>query len=117
MKTLFQETVEVLAACKKTGEDVRWVGSADGKMSITWEEFELLSREIEYSPYVYESPQVVWDLVVVGDGWWLKRTGEEFTDRWLLITVPNKDCSSIKFCKMVGCWWVTLEEINGLKTP
>ena len=80
MENLLEETIEKLTACGKTPKDVLWIGTSDGKETMTWEEFSKLAN-FEYNDG-YGSIKIRPDLVVMGImDWWLERheyDGEEW---------------------------------------
>lgn len=61
----FKSLTEKMKEVGKSGADVRWVGSADGKYSVTWKEFVDIAKNA--GAYLIDS-----DLVVVGWSWWIE---------------------------------------------
>jgi hypothetical protein len=88
MKNLLKETLEVLENINKTVKDVLWVGSRDGEYCISWEDFEKIS-DINYDSG-YGSNEIISDLVVVGNNWWLERGEYDGSEWWNFKTTPLK---------------------------
>ena len=84
--TLLQETIDKLSKHYKSPTHVQWVGSADGKQSMTWTEFEAIAN-IEYDGG-YGGQEISADLVVVGDDWWLERHEYDGSEWWEFKTMP-----------------------------
>jgi len=83
---LLTETEEVLENHKLKPGDVNWVGSRDGKYSVSWAVFRKLANK-EYNEG-YGGAKVVMDLVVVGDGWWLERHEYDGSEWWEFKQIP-----------------------------
>ena len=111
--TLLQETIEKLTEHGKTPNDVCWVGSADGKMAITWKEFEQIAS-IEYNEG-FGGQVVATDLVVVGSSWWLDRGEYDGSEWWNFQRQPVLCHNAVKFSEVAssGCIWETLRQHNG----
>lgn len=82
--TLKDETIEFLCDFEKKPCDVLWVGSDDGHFAITWAAFEVLADR-EYYPI-----WVAYDLVVVGEGWWIERRCEGDDEWWEYKELPKR---------------------------
>ena len=78
---LFDETLEKLKEHNLTPREVRWVGSQDGQFAITWEEFTVIAKSINYD-CSYGVDEINTGLVVVGDGWWLERGEYDGSELW-----------------------------------
>lgn len=76
LTNLLQETLETLRDNGKTPADVIWVGSSDGTKAITWEQF-------------VEIANVGYNLVVVGDTWWLERGEYDGSEWWEVKERPH----------------------------
>jgi len=83
---LLTETEEVLENHKLKPGDVNWVGSRDGKYSVSWAVFRKLANK-EYNEG-YGGAKVVMDLVVVGDGWWMERHEYDGSEWWEFKQAP-----------------------------
>jgi hypothetical protein len=113
MSNLLQETKATLEACEKTPEDVKWVGSGDGKYAISWAEFEPLADVEYYSGY--GGQDIVSDLVVVGEGWWLSRGEYDGSEWWMFNTPPTLKEATLPFTRVTdprGHSWVTIEDAH-----
>lgn len=110
--TLLQETIDKLTEHGKTPVDVCWVGSKDGKLSITWEKF------TKITDLVYDSgfggQEVATDLVVVGVSWWLDRREYDGSEWWDFHSLPvmRPDAKPYSLVAKGGCSWETLEQHN-----
>jgi hypothetical protein len=81
---VLQKTIEELGKCGKTPEDVEWVGVSG--TYITWDEFTKLA-DFDSIP---EKVDFIWDVMIVGDNWWLEATLEPEVTLWKLHGVPPK---------------------------
>src|SRR3972149_3729308 len=88
---LLKETIKILEQNNKTIKDVLWVGSKD--LWFTWEHFESIA-DIEYGPG-YGHNEIVHDLIVVGDNWWLERYVYDGKEWWVFKTLPPKPLQQI----------------------
>lgn len=110
---LLQETLNAIAAGGKTPADVRWVGSFDGRYTITWAEFEQLA-DIEYDSG-YGGQEIANDLVVVGDDWWLTRSEYDGSECWAINTKPLLCAVVHPFTRVTdpeNACWASIEEMN-----
>lgn len=80
------ETMEFLMKHKKHENDIKWIGSKDGKYSMTWKEFVKLSN-FEYD-HGYGGSEIPLDLVIVGEDWWMSRGEYDGAEWWELNTKP-----------------------------
>jgi hypothetical protein len=111
-KNLLEETLEFLKENGKTSDDVRWVGSRDGKYAVSWTEFEKIANIMYDSGY--GGPEVASDLVVVGDDWWLERHEYDGAEWWEIKAAPVRLECATPFSKAVSpssVWW-DLADIN-----
>jgi len=112
MSNLLKETVEYLTWVHKTTDDVRWVGSHDGKYAMSWDEFALIA-DIEYDAG-YGGQEIASDLVVVGDDWWFTRSEYDGSEGWRFNTKPYQEAAR-KFTHVKdpdGAPWATLEDMH-----
>lgn len=84
---LLKETLKVLKSRHKTPADVQWVGSQDGTYAISWDEFAAIA-DVNYDAS-YGSAEIVMDLVVVGDSWWLERGEYDGSEWWEFKSKPT----------------------------
>lgn len=110
--TLLQETIDNLSEHGKAPADVRWVGSKDGKLSITWEEFTKIA-DLEYNDG-YGGQEVATDLVVVGVSWWLDRREYDGSEWWDFHSLPvmRQDAARFTLVANRGSLWETLAQHN-----
>lgn len=101
-----------------TPEHIAWIGSADGKLTMSWHEFETWFNNLSYDPKK-SGTELACDLVIkMDDGSWYERdlfkNGE-----WVRRRVPVKQKDSKPFDYVsesdspVGTFaWDTLQELN-----
>lgn len=112
---LLEETLEALREAGKSPADVLWVGSRDGAYAVSWDEFCAIARNTEYEKDS-GAPEIAWDLVIAGDGWWLERREYDGSEWWEFKTTPAKRLdakpfSLVRHIPRVYEWW-GLESIN-----
>lgn len=86
-ENFLQETVQCIVKNGHTTDEVLWVGSDDGEYAISWADFVKIA-DFEYDPDNHRGLEVVADLVVVGDGWWMERDQYDGTEWWSFKTIP-----------------------------
>jgi len=108
-----QEINRALTKHGKTPEQVEWVGSKDGDLSLSWTDFERIAN-IEYrSGTFYENSGPALDLTIVGDKWWIDRypppllvntdpQNPDNYDEWQLHEMPARTLNSKPFKNVVG---------------
>ena len=87
MTNFLEETIGQLCTCELTPKDVRWVGNQD--IWFSWDEFVTIA-DFSYDPG-FGAQEVVSDIMVVGDGWYMDRyeyDGSEFWDFHSVIEKP-----------------------------
>ncbi len=101
MTNLLKETIEELADNKKVPQDVQWVGSQDGKYSLSWEQFAVKASQIDYDSG-YGGQELASNLVVVGPDWWLERHEYDGSEWWEFKTLPvcTEDTQAFTFTKI-----------------
>lgn len=111
MTNLLQETLNQLESNDRCSEDVIWVGSSDGKFSITWAEFAKIA-DVDYNAG-YGSQLIASDLVVVGDDFWLDRDEYDGSECWTFnsLPVPAKKPKTFTTVNNGGTW-ATVEEMQ-----
>lgn len=101
---LLSATLGALDHYGRAPSEVLWVGSDNGKLAISWVEFEALARDVslEDESIGYDGDSVVpWDLVIVGDDWWLELHGDyRAATRWALKTKPVRVSSAKPFHRL-----------------
>lgn len=114
MSNLLDETQGVIANNDKDVSDVQWVGSSDGELAITWDEFAAIAN-VDYES-VYGAAKVAQDLVVVGSGWWLERHEYDGSEWWEFKEIIKKSDNAKSFNRVtirkdqVG--WKDLAEVQ-----
>lgn len=108
---LLPETIEALDAEGKTPADVRWVGSADGAYSVSWDDFAAVAADVEYRNLSGHA-EVATDLVVVGDGWWLERAEYDGDEWWAYKACPTQQPDARGFDRVTGGMWPSLAEMG-----
>jgi hypothetical protein len=122
---LLGETLAALHNHGLTTKDVLWVGSADGKMAMIWEEFEPIAEMTDYNSD-YGSPKIAQDLIVVGSNWWLERGEYDGSEWWEYKSMPDRAHKPKRFSHVcvndspnedISCGWESLARINDLDRP
>ena len=84
---LFTETNDMLFKHGKTPSDVRWVGS-ENYVYFSWDHFaEIADKEYNNG---YGGTEVAYDLLIVGDDWWMERGEYDGSEWWSFKTMPQK---------------------------
>ena len=99
LTNLLQETIEELKRYGLKEEDVRWVGTRNGKYAISWEEFKKIAKKFNYDAG-FGAWYVPLDLVVVGDDWWLERQEYDGAEWWEYRTTPKKQPDAKPFKRL-----------------
>ena len=84
---LLTETIDALAAAGRTPDDVRWV--QDGVGSYEWPAFVEVAKSVEYSNG-FGGAEIISDLKICGDGWWLERGEYDGSEWWEFKTMPHR---------------------------
>lgn len=92
MSNLLEETIEILSKHGKTPNDVIWVG--DATAYFTWQYFEEMANR-EYDNGFGEA-EVLTNLLVVGNSWWLERHEYDGSEGWEYKTLPAKPLKMYK---------------------
>lgn len=79
-RNLLEETIRALSSHELSYSDVKWVGSTDGRYVVSFETFALMANQTYDAGY--GGVEVIQDLVVVGDGWWLERHEYDGSEWW-----------------------------------
>lgn len=92
---LLDDVVVELSFNAKQPKDVRWVGSKDGKVAISWQEFAPIAAQFDASHS--GTPR---DLVIVGDDWWLSVNEDDGEQYWEYQTQPVRHPNAISFTNL-----------------
>lgn len=113
MTNLLNETIEVLEKYGKTLEDVVWIGSKDGY--ITLETFKKLA-DIEYDNG-FGAAEVAQDLIIVGKDFYMTRGEYDGSEWWNYhsMNLFKKPKNELKITRLVGGMWDNLKELNNKK--
>lgn len=111
MENIVKETLEDIGDLGYTEEDIKWVGSYDGKYAMSWGEFKEKFKRLVYD-CGYGGQEISKDLVVVGDDWWLEREEYDGAERWEYKKMPTLGERPKAFDKITGQSWRTVEEHN-----
>jgi len=85
-QTLLEDILQSMAQEGKKPSDVRWVGTNDKYCS--WDELKLIS-DFEYR-VGFGAQEINFDLMIVGDDWWLERHEYDGSEWWEFKTLPKK---------------------------
>ena len=114
MRNLLEETLMVLEKHDRTSADVQWVGCEAGWFS--WEYFSSIA-DFEYDSG-YGGQEIAYDLIIVGDNFWLERGEYDGSEWWEFKTMFDKPTEEIK-PQFLSCHqikypgWKTVADING----
>lgn len=106
---LLDETRQKLLMNDKSFDDVRWIGSRDGRMVISKENW-VERMDITYDGG-FGAQEICTDLVVVGDDWWLERHEYDGSEWWEFKRHPVLQGDAREVRKITGMW-DTLEEVD-----
>lgn len=98
---LLTETSEILAQNGKSGDEVRWVGSKDGRYAISWQEFASIAADVVYDSG-YGGNEIASELVVVGDDWWLERGEYDGAEWWDFKCQPQRLLDAQQFNTVIN---------------
>lgn len=97
----FAETQAALVQHQLSEADVSWVGSADGQLTISWQEFKTIAETFNLTNAMWGGDYVAVDLVVVGSDWWLERVSDEQNwPYWRLCRKPQQSPMAKKFTRI-----------------
>lgn len=108
-----KETKTILKNHRLNYKDICWVGSSDGEYAITWKDF-IKIADIDYDSE-YVGQEIVSDIVIVGQNWWLSRHEYDGSECWQFHSIPIKSPNSLAFTLVKdpgGSKWATIEEAN-----
>ena len=95
-------------------DQVQWVGSADGKLCMSWDEFAEIAKGVEYDSG-YGSQKIASDLVVVLQNGWLERHEYDGCEWWEHKHGPIRASDAKSFATVCnGGMWESLAEMNRL---
>lgn len=116
---LFKETLEKLKDNNKTFEDILWIGTRN--YYVEKEKFKEIAN-IEYDNG-YGGQEVAYNLIIVGDDWYLERCEYDGSEWWGFKKMPIKpnkklDLKALTISQAdengmdISCGWETLEKMN-----
>lgn len=98
-------------------DDIAWIGSADGELAMSWEEFDCRFSQINHDPEIATQELAIDLVIVMKDGTWYERDLDD--GNWLHKRVPRLAINHRSFNYVSeadspnGSWpWSTLEELN-----
>lgn len=103
MPNLLKETISILKEHGRTFDDINWIGSEDGYISL--ETFKKLAN-VEYDDD-FGGQEVASDLIIVGDNFYMTRGEYDGSEWWVyhsmdLFKKPKNELKVIRLTK--GCW-------------
>ena len=103
---LLKETIDELAAQGKTLNDIEWIGNRHFQLPL-----DDLHRlfDVDYDNG-YGGTEIAYDLLVVGDGWWLERHEYDGKEWWAYYEPPVKP-TEVKTLKRIDDGWHSLGDI------
>jgi len=117
MTNLLEETIEALKDNGNEPSKVVWVGSADGEYGISWNEFVEIAKDVDYDyDNGYGGEEVPLDLVVVGNGWWLRRWEYNGIEGWEYVSQPYCKTGHKPFTVIIpvgGSYWSGHNKLHG----
>lgn len=119
MKTLWEETIQILEDNGKSFSDV--VSICGKKFQITKEDFEKYSKT--YYDNGYGAAEVAEDLMVIGEDFWLERHEYDGSEWWEFKTIAKWEDLPFKHINALtvnqarvngvkSCGWETLSSLN-----
>ena len=118
MTNLLDETAEILKKHGLTIDNISWIGSEDGRVLIPSEDWANALDVNYWAGYGHEHP--CYDLVVVGDDWWLSRGfGGDEGSFWIYNKqpIPSSSVASSDRAMMHGFHEkYNMKDVIGLKT-
>lgn len=117
MVNVIKEILDVLKDHAKSEKNIIWVGSSDGRLAMSWEDFKENFANIDYDAG-FGAQEIAEDLVVVFDDQsWLERIEYDGSESWDFKQLPEQlvsarsydviDCHSVN---KIG--WKTLADLN-----
>lgn len=97
---LLKETQSILRKHNKTLADVEWFGTYD--YEITSEQFITLADVIYDNGY--GGPEVLSNLLVVGNGWWLERGEYDGSEWWEYKECPSRPSETKQVSRLLYDW-------------
>jgi len=109
---LLAETIDNLKMYYHDESQVLWVGSYDGRLCVSWEEFKEIAASV--SKTSFGTDQIAEDIVIVGENWWLERHHDGSFSWWVHRQVPKKTRKHKSFRLILHEQGGDLESINRL---
>lgn len=108
---LLEETTRKIEASGHTPTDVHFIGSKDGKYSMTWEEFTVIAN-VEYASG-YGAVEVAEDLIVqFSDRTYLEREEYDGKEWWKYVSLPPLLSGTEPIHKLIGDFYPTVESLQ-----
>lgn len=82
MANLLEETLEVLETYNLTIKDIKWIGSEDFKIQNFFDIANIIYDE------GFGGQRIPYDLVIVGEDWWLERAEYDGSEWWRFMKKP-----------------------------
>lgn len=110
MANLLKETKGILKEYGKTLNDIEWIGSEDGY--ITLETFKVLA-DVSYDSG-YGAAEVAQDLIIVGKDFYMTRGEYDGSEWWNYHSMDlfKKPDNELKVISLTGGMWNSLKEIQ-----
>lgn len=110
MKNLLKETVSVLNEHNKTLDNIEWIGSKDGY--ITLETFKRLADV--YYDSGYGAPEVALDLIIVGKDFYMAREEYDGCEWWEYHSMDmfQKPDAELNIIRLTGGLWSSLKDMQ-----
>lgn len=112
MTNLWEETIGKLAVHDKNFDDVMYIQGSD--FGITKENFEKVAKKSRYHSG-FGAAEVVEDLVIVGDDWWLERHEYDGSEWWEYKEKPKQISEIKEVSHLAGGMWSKLAELNDIE--
>ena len=100
-RNLWDETITTLKSHGHTFEDVTSVQGR--RFEISKELFETLAKDTNYDPG-YGRAEIVEDLLIIGDHWWLSRGEYDGKEWWNYHEKPQTDLPRIEVSTLKSTW-------------
>jgi hypothetical protein len=95
---LKNETIEVINENGYNIDDIKWIGTHDFKIPI-----DLFWKLADYNYNVFSiHQQVISDLIIVGDTWWMERNHFDNAEWWNFHKVPEMPKETKKVCALTN---------------
>lgn len=110
MTNFLKETIEDLKQQGIDPDDVVWVGSSDGKFSVSWTDF-MRFADVNYDSG-FGGQEIADDIVIVGKDWWFSRHEYDGSEGWEFHTLPTRSKTPKAFNVVKnGDSWASIENM------